>query len=86
MPKPEMTENCRLRNKIFMVMIFAASEPPQYIVVPLTGGKTRDMVRISQKIQNDQNYRSDRIFKEKANECYLLYIKGFITIHKLQIL
>jgi hypothetical protein len=47
-PKPEMTKNCRLRNKIFMVMIFTAGEPPQYIVVPPTGGKTWDMVRISQ--------------------------------------
>jgi len=47
-PKSEMTKNCRLRNKIFMVMIFTASEPPQYIVVPPTGGKTWDMVRISQ--------------------------------------
>ena len=47
-PKPEMTKNCRLRNKIFMVMIFTASEPPQYIVVPPTSGKTWDMVRISQ--------------------------------------
>jgi hypothetical protein len=35
-----------------------------------------DMVHISQQIQNDQNYKSDRMFKEKANECYLLYISG----------
>jgi len=27
-------------------------------------------------MQNDQNYRSDRIFKGKANECYLLCISG----------
>jgi hypothetical protein len=56
-PKPEMTENCRLRNKIFMVMIFTANEQPQYIVVPPTGGKTWDMFCISQTIQNNQNYR-----------------------------
>jgi len=71
-PKPEMTKNCRLRNKIFMVMIFTASEPSQHIVVSPTGCKMGDMVHISQQIQNDQNYKSDRMFKEKANECYLL--------------
>jgi len=26
-----------------------------------------DMVHISQQIQNDQNYKSNRMFKEKAN-------------------
>ena len=43
-------------------MIFTVSGPPQYIVVPPTSGKTGDMIRISQKIQNDQNYRSDSLF------------------------
>ena len=30
------------------VMIFSTGEPPQYIGVPTTGGKTGDIVRISQ--------------------------------------
>ena len=58
-------------------MIFTASYPPQHIVVSLTGCKMGDMVHISQQIQNDQNYKSDRMFKEKANECYLLCITTF---------
>jgi len=50
---------CRLHNDKYInfqpcitkysgVMIFAANEPPQYIVVPHPGGETADMVRISQ--------------------------------------
>ena len=44
-----------------------------------------DMVHISQQIQNDQNYKSDRMFKEKANECYLLCISGIDTIENYKI-
>jgi hypothetical protein len=49
-PKVIMPENCRLHNKTkySWIMIFAAREPPQYIMVPPTGGKARDMVHISQ--------------------------------------
>jgi hypothetical protein len=32
-------------------MIFAVSEPPQYFVVPPTGGKTGDMAHISHKFK-----------------------------------
>ena len=32
--KAKMSENCRLHIQLFIVMIFAASELPQYIVVP----------------------------------------------------
>jgi hypothetical protein len=46
-------------------MIFAAIEPPQYIVVPPTGGKMIAMVYISQSIQNDQKPRPDSLFKNE---------------------
>ena len=42
-------------------MIFVVSEPPQYIVALLAGAKIGEMVRMSQQIPNDQNYRSGRL-------------------------
>ena len=38
-----ITKNCRLHNQLFVCNDFAARERPQYIVVPLTYSKMKDM-------------------------------------------
>jgi hypothetical protein len=45
-------------TKYALFIIFSGSEPPQYIVVAYTGGKTGDMGCILQLIQSAQNSSS----------------------------
>ena len=61
-------------------MIFAASEPPQYIVVPPTVYKMDDMVCISQHIQKDRNYKSYSPLKKKQI-CAICYYVVSSPIH-----
>ena len=61
-PEVIIPENCRLHNKIYMVLIFSTSELPQYIVVPPNDSEMKDMICISQSASNDQNFKLDSLF------------------------